>query len=50
MILGGDDFVGVVALSGEVDVGHVFIEVDAPLHSGFHSSFSAGFHLMAINI
>lgn len=45
VVFGGDDFVGEVAFAGEVDVSHLFVDVDAAFHVGFHCSFPACVHL-----
>ena len=49
VVLGSDDFVGVVTFPRQVDVSHFVVDVDAPLHSGLVCFHTTGFHV-AINI
>lgn len=44
MVFGGYDAVGVVALSRQVDVSQLLVNVQASLHLAFQCSLSAGFH------
>ena len=48
VVLRGDDSVGVVALSGEVNVSDFVLVVDGAFHSGFEVSLSASFHWLQI--
>ena len=50
MVLGGDNFVSEVALSGQVDIGHRIFHVDASAHFTVKGLLSSCFHCMAINI
>lgn len=49
MVLGGDDAIGVVALAGQVDVGHLVVLVDGALHLRVEVANAAGLHLWQIN-
>ncbi len=49
MVLGGDDTVSVVALAGQVDVGHLVVLVDRALHLRIKVANAAGLHLWQIN-
>jgi len=46
VILGGDDLIGEVTFSGEIDVGEFVVVVYGAFHSGLVASDSAGLHLV----
>ena len=48
VILGCDQPIGVVALSGQVEIGQFVIEVDVTFHFGFNVSKSSLFHLLKL--
>ena len=49
-ILGSDDSIGVVTLSGKIQVSHFVLLIDAALHSGIEVSSSSFFHFICGNL
>ena len=49
MVFAGDDFIGIVAFAGQVDVSHFVIQIDTALHLALNASLASSLHVV-INI